>query len=176
MLQLFFCLVWLVTCLLMNACSGVGGAGARILEGAGHGVVDAHTSEGFRGGAGRTESEGLAKTQKVIPGQITGVDIERLFSLMQSQQVLLVDCRPGIYYHLGHIQDAMHLPLKKYARSLDTTKGLFDRALKEGKVIVIYCQNLNCPDAYLFAKGISAEGYSVSVYKGGWEEWKASGL
>ncbi|MGB1874386.1 MAG: rhodanese-like domain-containing protein [Akkermansiaceae bacterium] len=160
----------------MSGCSGVDGYRFGSSQDSGHGAVAAGDSGPLLSGAGKIEASRVVKTQKVKPGQITGVGIEQLFSLMQNQQVMLVDCRPGIYYHLGHIQDAIHLPLKKYARSLNTTKGLFDRALKEGKVIVIYCQNLNCPDAYLFAKGISAEGYSVSVYKGGWEEWKASGL
>ena len=52
----------------------------------------------------------------------------------------------------------------------------FDHALTERKVVVLYCQNIDCPDGYLFAEKIAEEGYSVSVYKGGWQEWKASGL
>lgn len=114
--------------------------------------------------------------KKIKPGEITGVDIERLFSLTESNSVLLVDCRPGLFYRLGHIEGALSMPLKKYQDALNTNKKLFDRALAEGKIIVFYCQNLNCPDAYLFAKAIAREGYSTSVYKGGWEEWKASGL
>ncbi|MGB1937135.1 MAG: rhodanese-like domain-containing protein, partial [Akkermansiaceae bacterium] len=119
----------------MSGCSGVGGYRSGSSQDSGHGAVAAGDSGPLLSGAGKIEASRVVKTQKVKPGQITGVDIEQLFSLMQNQQVMLVDCRPGIYYHLGHIQDAIHLPLKKYARSLNTTKGLFDRALKEGKVI-----------------------------------------
>ena len=112
----------------------------------------------------------------VESGQITGVDIERLFSLLQAERVLLVDCRPQLYYRLGHIDSAINLPYKKYEVSLEKIMKRLDQGLAERKVIVLYCQNYNCPDAYLFAKKIAEKGYSTSVYKGGWQEWKASGL
>jgi rhodanese-related sulfurtransferase len=120
--------------------------------------------------------QGYGVGSNIKPGEITGVDLEHLFTLMQDQRVLLVDCRPGIYYHMGHIKDAINLPLKRYAKSVTATRKYFDEARSSGRVIVLYCQNFNCPDAYLFAKKIAREGYPISIYKGGWEEWKASGL
>lgn len=173
---MYSCLLWLAICLLVSGCSGVDGYRSGSSQDSEHGAVAAGNSGPLLSGAPRIEASRLVKTQKIQPGQITGVDIEQLFSLMQNQQVMLVDCRPGIYYHLGHIRGAVHLSLRKYARILHAIKEVFDRALADGKVIVIYCQNLNCPDAYLFAQKIASEGYSVSVYKAGWEEWNASGL
>ncbi|MDG1357875.1 MAG: rhodanese-like domain-containing protein [Akkermansiaceae bacterium] len=109
-------------------------------------------------------------------GLITGVDIERLFSLLQAEQLLLVDCRPQLYYRIGHIDSAVNLPYRKYEARLSKIEERLDQALAARKVVVLYCQNYTCPDAYLFAKKIAAKGYSCSVYKGGWQEWKASGL
>ncbi|MGB2403526.1 MAG: rhodanese-like domain-containing protein [Akkermansiaceae bacterium] len=109
-------------------------------------------------------------------GQITGVDIERLFALLQDQHVLLIDCRPGLYYRMGHIDDAINLPYRKLSARIGKFVEQLDKGLAENKVIVLYCQNYNCPDAYLFAKKVADLGYSTSVYKGGWQEWRDSGL
>ncbi len=172
MLKLFFRVLWLGSFFLTAGCSGPEGNHPRFGSGTGQGSDAGSSSSGVV----KADSNSLVAPKKVQPGEITGVNIDRLFALMQSQRVLLVDCRPAIFYHLGHIQDALHIPLKKYAGLINVTKGQFDNAIATGKVIVIYCQNLNCPDAYIFAKKIAADGYSISVYKGGWEEWKASGL
>lgn len=176
MLKPVVCLLCLSSCFWVAACSGVVGNHSRVGGNAGDAYVQARAVESSSSIAGITDSNAMAPTKKVQQGDITGVGIEHLFSLMQSERVLLVDCRPAIFYHLGHIQDSIHIPLKKYARLLNATKEQFDGAIAAGKIIVIYCQNLNCPDAFIFAKRIAAEGYSISVYKGGWEEWKASGL
>jgi len=109
-------------------------------------------------------------------GQITGVDIEHLFALLGDKQVLLVDCRPSLYYRMGHIDGAINLPYRKYAAHSEKFVEQLDEGLAEQKVIVLYCQNYSCPDAYLFAKKVAEIGYSTSVYKGGWQEWKGSGL
>ena len=109
-------------------------------------------------------------------GQITGLDIERLFSMLQAEQVLLVDCRPFLYYRIGHIDGAINMPYRKYEASIDKIVKRLDEGLAERKLIVLYCQNYACPDAYRFAEKIAKKGYSTSIYKGGWQEWKVSGL
>lgn len=38
------------------------------------------------------------------------------------------------------------------------------------------CRNINDPDAYAVANKLIKLGYSVSIYKGGWEEWHQAGL
>lgn len=114
--------------------------------------------------------------QKARPGQITGVDMGRLFTLIQTGRVMLVDCRPALFFHRGHIEGAINLPHKKYDALIRDRKAQLDRALAADQVIVLYCQNSECPDAYGVAKKLSILGYPVSVYQGGWEEWKRAGL
>jgi len=121
-------------------------------------------------------TKSLAAPSEVEPGQVTGVEMEQLFNLVHANRVLIVDCRPPIYYHLGHIDGAMNLPLRKYDKVIESRKGSIEKALADNKVVVLYCQNVNCPDAYAAAKKLTALGYSVSIYKGGWEEWKQAGL
>lgn len=114
--------------------------------------------------------------KKVTPGAITGIDMGRVFTMTQSGQVLLIDCRPLIFYRMGHIESAINLPLKSYDSVIRDRKKLLDRAVASQQVIVLYCQNTECPDAYAIAQKLVKRGYSVSIYKGGWEEWKRAGF
>jgi len=114
--------------------------------------------------------------KKIQPGNITGVEMGRVFTMQQAGQLLLVDCRPPIFYRLGHLDGAINLPLKSYDALIDRRKQSIDNALAAGQTIVLYCQNTECPDAYAVAKKLITRGYSVSIYKGGWEEWKRAGF
>lgn len=163
---LFLCVAML---LLLTACSEIAGTHSE-------GRVAGTGSHAELAQKNNVASHASVIGKRVQQGQITGVDIGRLFELIQTKRVLLVDCRPMIFYRMGHIDGAINLPLKKYTKSINMIRADFDRALTERKIIVLYCQNIDCPDGYLFAKKIAEEGYSVSVYKGGWQEWKASGL
>ena len=121
-------------------------------------------------------AQAVAKKTAIDPGAVTAIDIGQLFVAMQASSVLLVDCRPPIFYHMGHIDSAISWPLKKFDKVIGTQKLELQSALKAGKVVVLYCQNIKCPDAHIMAEKLSALGYAVSVYKGGWEEWKQAGL
>ncbi|MFK7909045.1 MAG: rhodanese-like domain-containing protein [Akkermansiaceae bacterium] len=116
------------------------------------------------------------KKSAVKPGQITGVEIGQLFILQQSGKVHLIDVRPPLYFRLGHIDGAVNFPLIKYDKRLAEQLPNIEQAIKAGKTVVLYCQNVNCPDAYKTGQKLIKLGHSVSIYKGGWEEWKKSGL
>lgn len=100
----------------------------------------------------------------------------RLFTMIQTDRVMLVDCRPPLFFRMGHLDGAINLPLKNYDAVIRERKQHLDQALASNKIIVLYCQNTECPDAYGVAKKLIILGYSVSIYKGGWEEWKRAGL
>ena len=121
-------------------------------------------------------AEEIRSSTKIQSGQITGVDMGQVFTMMQANRILLVDCRPPIFYRVGHIDGAINLPLKSYDKVIDGRKIKIQQALAEEKIIVLYCQNVKCPDAYAVAKKLALIGHSVSIYKGGWEEWKQAGL
>lgn len=160
-----FILVCVAVLLSLSACGSV------VVGDSGNQLNNAKKIDGLEGNA-RTQA--IRNDLKL--GQITGVDIEHLFALLQDNQALLVDCRPSLYYRIGHIDGALNLPYRKSATHLDEFVEQLDKGLAQRKLIILYCQNYNCPDAYLFAKKLSEIGYSSSVYKGGWQEWKESGL
>ena len=109
-------------------------------------------------------------------GQITPMDIGTLFQLREEERVFLVDVRPGFFHALNHIPGSISMPLKKLEDQLPGFRPQFEAALADGKGIVLYCTDENCPDGLRAASRLAELGYSTSVYKGGWKEWKASGL
>jgi rhodanese-related sulfurtransferase len=112
----------------------------------------------------------------VKPGAITDVDLNRLLQLQDEGKEFLIDVRPVLFYGMGHLPEAISMPKKSYPDSMAKVQEQIDAARKAGKVLVLYCQNVNCPDGYAVAKEMSALGYPVSIYKGGWEEWKQMGF
>ncbi|NNC87970.1 MAG: rhodanese-like domain-containing protein [Akkermansiaceae bacterium] len=113
---------------------------------------------------------------KPAKGEITEVDLQRVFELQGTGQMLLVDVRPTFHYNLGHIPGAIGMQKRTFEEQFPARRGEFDAAVKDGKVIVFYCANDDCPDGYNAAKILAKKGYSSAVYKGGYAEWKASGL
>lgn len=114
--------------------------------------------------------------QSSKPIKVNETPIEKVFELQQTGSVLLIDTRPPIFYTLGHIDGAYSLPLKSFDKSFESSKMTIDSAIEAHKSIVIYCQNEKCPDSYIMAKKLIKMGYDVSIFKGGWELWKMSGL
>ncbi len=109
-------------------------------------------------------------------GAVSEMPIERVFELQQMGSILLIDTRPPIFYKLGHIDGAHSLPLKSFEKSFVASKSIIDDAKSAGKKIVIYCQSEKCQSSDKMAQRFSERGYNVSIFKGGWELWKMSGL
>ena len=118
----------------------------------------------------------LLAQDAVKKGEVTAVDLGRVFEMRATNQALLIDTRSGLFFKLGHIPGAVSLPKKSYEKVFPVLKPQIDAAVDGGKFLVLYCNGVKCPDARLVAKKLSDLGYSSSVYSGGWEEWKASGL
>ena len=109
-------------------------------------------------------------------GEVTEVLVEQVFGLRSEERALLIDTRPPIFFALGHIDGAINVPLKYFAKSYPANKSKIDSAVSEGKVLVVYCANQTCVDSHRMAKELAEKGYSSSVFKGGWELWKETGL
>lgn len=128
-----------------------------------------------------TKEPELSRTTKSVPkpvpkGVLTSIDMGRVFAMNQTGDIQLIDVRPSLFYRLGHIDDAENMALIKYDKIIDLKRPLLDSAVKSGKVIVLYCQNVDCPDAHKMGLKLAELGYSASIYHGGWEEWKEAGL
>ena len=109
-------------------------------------------------------------------GTVSQMDLGTLFELQGAGRAFVVDVRPAFFYNLDHIPGAINLPLKSYDKVFPEKKGDFDAAVSADKIIVLYCLDEDCPDGRSTARKLAKDGYSTSVYTGGWKEWKASGL
>lgn len=109
-------------------------------------------------------------------GSITEVDLNRLLQLQDEGKAYLIDVRPPLFYGMGHIPGAVNVPKKSFPLSLARHQAAVDAAVAEGKVLVLYCQNVQCPDGYAVGREMAAMGYSTSLYKGGWEQWRDMGF
>ncbi|MBK1856018.1 rhodanese-like domain-containing protein [Verrucomicrobiaceae bacterium 5K15] len=119
----------------------------------------------------------VPKTQKPVkPGAVTSIAIDQLFSMKAAGTAVVYDVRPPLFYRLGHIDGAESMPLIKYDKIIAEKRPQLDAAIKAGKLIILYCQNSNCPDAHSTAVRLSKLGYSTSIYRDGWEGWKQAGL
>ncbi|PQJ30100.1 rhodanese-like domain-containing protein [Rubritalea profundi] len=121
------------------------------------------------------ESAGAEK-ETAAPVVVSELPIEKVFELQQTGSILLIDTRSPIFYKLGHIDGAYSLPLKSFDKNFESSRSTLDAAVTKGKKIVIYCQSEKCPDSLKMARSLAKSGYKVSVFKGGWELWKMSGL
>lgn len=110
------------------------------------------------------------------PGTIRTVDVNTLLGMIETGNLLLIDVRPAFYYGLGHIAGAINLPGRQFDDWFPGERGRLESAVKEGRPIVLYCMDPQCPDAKLVAGWLAERGLTVQVYPGGWEEWKAAGI
>lgn len=118
----------------------------------------------------------IQKDQSVKKGSVSDILIERFAEMRLNGEVFVVDTRPSIFYKMGHIEGAISLPMKKVEESYAVQRGAFDAAVKSGKTLVLYCANEQCGASKKVAKWLAERGYDVSVFEGGWEMWKQSGL
>lgn len=108
--------------------------------------------------------------------RISGIQLENLFQLREESGVLLVDVRPVFFFRLGHIPGAFNLPLKTFDSGVHSFLQDLEEARSSGKKVVIYCADRDCPDSLTTARTLARLGYSTSVYRGGWKEWRSAGL
>ncbi len=149
---------------LFSSCAGVPAGkdpGSRVPTKNGDGVTAA-------------TAPGDANPREVV--RIRGIQLEKLFQLLEEDSVLLVDVRPAFFFRLGHIPGAVSLPLKKFEAGFKSFRQDLDEALTSGRKVVIYCADENCPDSLTTARNLARLGYSTSVYRGGWKEWRSAGL
>jgi len=104
------------------------------------------------------------------------IDMSKFFALREGGKALVYDVRPGVYYRMGHVPGAVSFARLAFARRFLQEKANLDAAVAAGKTTVLYCTDLRCPDGAAVADLLAERGYSVSIYQGGWDEWKAAGM
>lgn len=126
--------------------------------------------------AAQTKSDYKKPVRMNGRGEVTSISLEQFFELQQSGKVLIFDARPTVFHAIGHIPGAISLPRINCDANIAKREEQIKSAIKDGKVIVVYCTSLTCPDARAVANHISGFGYPSSIFSGGWDAWKEAGM
>lgn len=116
----------------------------------------------------QAEDQGDKNVDNARPVNINEIDVETLKYLMESEEILLIDARTREEFNLGHLPNAVNLPVYEFDQVYSEVEGLFS----EGKTIITYCSSETCIDSPLLAKKLYTKGYQdIFVYRGGFKEW-----
>ena len=112
----------------------------------------------------------------VSTGKSTGIGMEELFQLQQSGEVLIYDVRAASFYQIDHLPGAINWPHTDYAEQIQGRDFEIQKAVNDGKRIVVYCFNLGCAEGRNVAHKLARRDYKVSVFGAGIDAWREAGL
>lgn len=95
------------------------------------------------------------------------ISAEVLLSRLQHNEVILLDVRPAVEYHAGHLPQALSMPLAELADRL--------AELPPEQEIVAYCRGPYCVFADEALAVLAQEGWSVARLEEGVWEWQQAG-
>ncbi|MFD2256351.1 rhodanese-like domain-containing protein [Luteolibacter algae] len=129
----------------------------------------------------REEFIPVSKPVKMPPtnaklGKISGMDIDELFPLQQSDEVLIYDVRLPYFYKIDHLPGSVNWPYTHYDEEVQKRDPEIQQALAAGKKVVLYCFNLGCPEARNVAKKLARRDYEIHVLSNGIDSWRNAGL
>ncbi len=108
-----------------------------------------------------------------VQEQNTGVmDAREAMELVESGRGLFLDARHPEDFAAGHIPGALSVPPGLFAEEVEAMLA----EAGQGKVLVAYCSNMQCPLAPRLAEGLDMIGIEgVRVFEGGMQEWVQAG-
>ena len=109
-------------------------------------------------------------------GAIESIDVEELFEIRQSGKVLIYDVRHPYFHSIDHIPGSINWPHTEYDAQVQRRDIEIQKALAEGKKVVVYCFNLGCPEARNVAKKLARRDYEIHVFGAGIDTWRTAGL
>jgi len=86
---------------------------------------------------------------------------------IDQDEILLIDARPEVEFHAGHLPGAISLPVDMIPSRINE--------LPMGKMVVTYCRGPICIDADEAGIMLAAYGYPVKRLKDGVVEWQEAG-
>jgi rhodanese-related sulfurtransferase/DNA-binding transcriptional ArsR family regulator len=110
---------------------------------------------------------GQLRRQYSIEGLEDEIARSALEPILASGDVVLIDVRPALEFHAGHISGALSIPVDELAQHLET--------LPKDKKIVAYCRGAYCLFADEAVALLIQHGFDAVRLEGGWPEWSAEG-
>jgi rhodanese-related sulfurtransferase len=110
------------------------------------------------------ELDRILNRQREDNKSLDAVSLDELESMIEKDNILLLDVRPSVEYAFGHITGAISVPLNELLEQLK--KMSFD------KEIIAYCRGPFCVLADEAVKVLSELGYKARRLDEGYPEWK----
>jgi rhodanese-related sulfurtransferase/biotin operon repressor len=115
-----------------------------------------------------TSAARLAEVRRAVEDYL-GEDVEtigreELLERAARGDVVLVDVRPGIEFHAGHIDGARSIPIEELDERL--------AELPADREIVAYCRGPFCAYAHEAVRRLRAAGRKARRLEDGWPEWQ----
>lgn len=115
-----------------------------------------------------------AEVEKVISdfrngqsGDMQAIDVDTLATMLENDEVILLDVRPEEEYNRGHIHKALSTPLEKLGNSL--------KKFPKRKMLVAYCRGPFCVYADEAVAMLTERGYNAIRLDEGFPEWALKG-
>jgi rhodanese-related sulfurtransferase len=109
-------------------------------------------------------------------GASESIDVEELFAIQQSGKALIYDVRHPYFHAIDHIPGSINWPHTEYDAQVQLRDIEIQKALADGKKVVVYCFNLLCPEARNVAKKLARRDYVIHVFGSGIDTWRTAGL
>lgn len=108
-----------------------------------------------------------------VPAQVKYLSLPEAKTLLNKSGITFVDARPVQEYQVGHIKGAINLPVDE----LDKCQALLrSRQLQQKKLLVVYCDGLNCGKGAQLTARLAALGYgNLALLVEGWQGWQQAG-
>jgi len=122
----------------------------------------------------RVAERNVAEVARIIRGYFDERDAmepitrDELRQRLEQGLVTVLDVRPPEEYRLGHVPDALNVPLEE----LEARLAQFDPAHE----IVAYCRSAYCVLSFEAVATLRARGFKVRRLEDGYPEWRAAGL
>lgn len=109
-------------------------------------------------------------------GASKSIGLEKLYEIQQSGKVLAYDVRHPYFHSIDHIPGSINWPHTEYDAQVQRRDIEIQKALAEGKKVVVYCFNLGCAEARNVAKKLARRDYEIYVFSAGIDTWRAAAL
>ncbi len=122
----------------------------------------------------RIAERNVAEVQRVVRGyfqdrdSLEPVSREELLERSRAGAVTILDVRPEDEFALGHLPDAVNIPLRVLEARLSE--------LNPAQEIVAYCRGPYCVLSFEAVAALRARGFKVRRLEDGLPEWRAAGL
>lgn len=114
------------------------------------------------------ELEKILNRQRKDNKALNAVSLDELESMIENENILLLDVRPGVEFEFGHITGAISVPMNELMEKL--------KNITKDKEIIAYCRGPFCVLADEAVRLLNEHGYNVRRLDDGYPEWKMKQL